>query len=174
MAWSPRHRAPIVIFDPAEDEILPDYDAIVLQGGIRGGMLEIGLLLEGEVQADIRYIVNVVVRSAGSSENPHIYRLTYLAGIEEDYGIPASQDQNSILLDFPFSLLAPDDYVVGLEAVIQGPDVWDIVNEMPREDLELVRLLALPFDAALLIPAVLGLAALGSWWLLKAMHQRKT
>ncbi len=160
LAWNPVHRSPIRIDDPLEDDIPPDYDAILLQARMDGDTFVITLTVEGTVQAS-RYIVNVVGRDPGLQERPHIYKLEYVDGEERSYGIPATREADVLTFLFPLSLLIEGAYIVGLEAVIFTPgDPTDFVKEGPREDLGVSSLLPLPLDPAILFGAGVGLAVL--------------
>ena len=160
LAWNPVHRSSIRIHDPLEDDIPPDYDAILLQGRMDGDTFAITLTVEGTVQPS-RYIVNVVGRDPGPQERPNIYKLEYVFGAERSYGIPATREANVLTFLFPMSLLFESAYIVGLEAVIFTPgDPIDFVQERPREDLGVSSLLPLPLDPAFLFLAGVGLAVL--------------
>ena len=143
-----------------EDDIPPDYDAVLLQGRIDGDTFVIALTVEGTVQAS-RYIVSVVGRDPGPQKGPHIYRLEYVVGEERSYGIPATREADVLTFLFPLSLLLEGTYIVGLEAVIFTPgDPVDYVRERLREDLGVSSLLPLPFDPAILFGAGVSLAVL--------------
>ncbi len=173
LAWNPVHRSSIRIQDPLEDDIPPDYDAVLLQGRIDGDTFVITLTVEGTVQAS-RYIVNVVGRDPGPQERPHIYRLEYVFGAEHFYGIPATREANVLTFLFPMSLLFEGAYIVGLEAVIFTPgDPVDYVRERPREDLGVSSLLPLPFDPAILFGAGVGLAVLSVLGLKRILTQNR-
>ncbi len=160
LAWNPAHRSPIRIQDPLEDDIPPDFDAILLSGRIDGDTFVITLTVEGTVQPS-RYIVNVVGRDPGPRERPNIYKLHYMFGAERSYGIPATREANVLTFLFPMSLLFDGAYIVGLEAVIFTPgDPIDFVQERPREDLEVSSLLPVPFDPKFLFGAGVVLAVL--------------
>ncbi len=171
LAWNPVHRSPIRIDDPLEDDIPPDYDAVLLQGRMDGDTFVIALTVEGTVQAS-RYIVNVVGRDPGPQERPHIYKLEYMVGAEHFYGIPATREADTLTFRFPMSLVSEGTYIVGLEAVIFTPgDPIDFVQEKPREDLEVPSLLPLPFDPAILFGAGVGLAVLIGLGLMRILTQ---
>ena len=160
LSWNPVHRSSVRIQDPLEDDIPPDYDAVLLQGRMDGDTFVITLTVEGTVQPS-RYIVNVVGRDPGPQERPHIYKLEYMFGAEHFYGIPATREANTLTFQFPMSLVFEGTYIVGLEAVIFTPgDPIDFVQERPREDLEVSSLLPLPLDPAFLFGAGVALAVL--------------
>ncbi len=160
LSWNPVHRSSIRIHDPLEDDIPPDYDAVLLQGRMDGDTFVIALTVEGTIQAS-RYIVSVVGRDPGPQERPHIYRLEYVVGEERSYGIPATREADVLTFLFPLSLLLEGAYIVGLKAVIFTPgDPIDLVQEKPREDLGVSSLLPLPLDPAFLFGAGVGLAVL--------------
>ncbi len=160
LSWNPVHRSAIRIQDPLEDDIPPDYDAILLSGRMDGDTFVITLTVEGTVQPS-RYIVNVVGRDPGPQERPHIYKLEYMEGGEHFYGIPATREANTLTFRFPMSLVFEGTYIVGLEAVIFTPgDPRDFVQERPREDLGVSSLLPLPLDPAILFVAGVGLAVI--------------
>ncbi len=141
-----------------EGDIPPDHDAVLLQGWMDGDTFAIALTVDGTVQPS-RYIVNVVGRSPGPQERPHIYKLEYVLGAEQSYGVPTTREADVLTFLFPLSLLLKSAYIVGLEAVIFGPgDPTDFVQEGPREDLGVSSLLPLPFDPAILFGAGGGLA----------------
>ncbi len=159
VAWNPVHRPSVRIQDPLEDDIPPDYDAVLLQGWMDGDTFAITLTVEGTVQSSL-YIVNVVGRDPGPQERPHIYKLEYMFGAERSYGIPATREADVLTFLFPLSLLIEGAFIVGLEAVIFTPgDPIDFVQEGPRKDLGVPSLLPLPFDPAILLGVGLGLAA---------------
>ncbi|MFQ5908452.1 MAG: hypothetical protein ACE5JE_06455 [Thermoplasmata archaeon] len=161
LAWNPVHRSPIRVQDPLEDDIPPDYNAVLLQGVMDGDTLVITLSVEGTVQPS-RYIVNVVGRTPGPEERPNIYKLEYVSDAERSYGIPASREADVLTFLFPLSLLFEGAFIVGLEAVIFTPgDPIDFVQEGPREDLVVHSLLPLPLDPLTLFAAGAGLAVLG-------------
>lgn len=158
LAWNPVHRSSIRIQDRLEGDIPPDHDAVLLQGWMDGDTFAIALTVEGTVQPS-RYIVNVVGRSPGPQERPHIYKLEYVLGAEQSYGVPTTREADVLTFLFPLSLLLESAYIVGLEAVIFGPgDPTDFVQEGPREDLGVSSLLPLPFDPAILFGTGGGLA----------------
>ena len=160
LSWNPVHRSAIRIHDPLEDDIPPDYDAVLLQGRIEGDTFVITLTVAGTVQTS-RYIVNVVGRDPGPQVRPHIYKLEYRFGVEESYGVPATREADTLTFRFPLSLLFESAYIVGLEAVIFTPgDSIDFVQERPREDLGVSSLLPLPLDPRFLFGAGMGLAVL--------------
>ncbi len=174
LAWNPVHRSSIRIHDPLEDDIPPDYDAVLLQGRMDGDTFAITLTVEGTVQPS-RYIVNVVGRDPGPQERPTIYKLEYVFGAERSYGIPATREANVITFLFPMSLLFESSYIVGLEAVIFTPgDPIDFVQEGPREDLGVSSLLSLPLDPRILFVAGVGLALLSALGLKRILTHDRT
>ncbi len=174
LAWNPVHRSSIRIHDPLEDDVPPDYDAVLLQGSLNGDTFVITLTVDGTVQPS-RYIVNVVGRDPGPQERPNIYKLEYMFGAERSYGIPATREANVLTFLFPMSLLFESAYIVGLEAVIFTPgDPIDFVQERPREDLEVSSLLSLPLDPRILFLAGVGLALLSALGLKRILTQGRT
>ncbi len=173
MAWTPTHRSSVEIPDPPEADVPPDYDALRLLGRLDGDVYEISLVVEGTVQDD-RYIVNVVGRNPGLSERPNIYKLEYIAGVEESYGIPVGREGNTLTLMFPMELLLKGAYVVGLEAVVFGPDgAMDFVKATDRENLVVQMVLPLPFNRFLLLAGAvsLGVASAGIFRALRLQSQ---
>ncbi len=165
LAWIPTHRNVISIRDPDEVGIPDDYDALLLEGRIEGDSFQIELVVAGTIQ-ESGYNVNVVGRGPPYPE-PHIYRLEYESGVEENYGIPVAKDGNTLRFTFPMSLLLEGAYIVGLEAVVFSTDTSDVVKEAPREVLRVPSVFPLPFNPVLLIAASITMASLSAWSLRK-------
>ncbi len=155
-ASTPVHRSPIAVVDPAEHNVHPDYDALLLEGWLDGETYFIRLTVEGVIQAS-GYMILVLAEVADGNGRPHDYSLEYVDGAEKN-GASTLRDGGSLTFLFPLDRLIPNAYIVGLLSVLYGPETWDMVKEAPRDSLDLKTSIETPFHPRLLWLITVGLA----------------
>jgi hypothetical protein len=151
----PVNRSPISITDPDEPGIPPDFNAVSLTGREDHDTYVVTLAVLGTVQTTGPIHVGILVQELRSPPGgTFVYDLKYALGGEMNYGTPTTRFGNSLTFRFPLRTLGAQTYVVGLDAVLFGPNSDDYVVETPRENLAIARLLVLPIGAD-----ALGIAA---------------
>ena len=78
----------------------------------------------------------------------------------------------SLTLLFPLKRLIPNAYIVGLLAVIWGPETMDVVEEAPRDSLDLKTLVETPFHPVFAWLAAMSAVAIALSALTKYLLER--
>lgn len=152
LAYVPAHRSTVRISDPQDPGLPPEFDAALLEASLEGRTYVVTLSLFGPAQPS-GYDVFILGQESGQSLGPHVYRLEFQFGKEENYGVATERDGNRLIVRFPTDLLIDGAYIVGLEAMTATIDGTDYVRERPREELTVQPVLALPFDPSFLLLA---------------------
>jgi len=165
LGMTPVNKSHVLIQDPPDDAIPADYDALLLKGDLQNGnTFVIELTVRGTIQPNYAigddgsihmpaYQIELLAKEKSSDREAVTYLLTYIDGVERNYGILARATANVLRFEFPTSLLLPNQHIVGADAAVFSVGTQDYVTDGARETLEVQKAIALPINPYLILAA---------------------
>jgi len=164
-ALVPVNRSHVLIQDSQDDTITADYDALLLKGDLQNGnTFVIELTVRGTIQPNYAigddgsihmpaYQIELLTKEKSSDRDTAVYLLSYLDGVERNYGFPAQATASVLRLEFPTRGLLPSLHIVGVEAAVFSAESQDYVEEAPRESLQVQKAITLPVNPYVILAA---------------------
>jgi hypothetical protein len=165
LAMAPVNRSHVLIEDSEDVSIPADYDALLLKGDLQqGNTFVIELTVRGTIQPNYAigtdssihmpaYQIELLTKEKSSDKVTVVYLLSYLDGVEKNYGFPAQATASVLRLEFPTRALLPGLHIVGVEAAVFSVESQDYVQEAPRESLQVQKAIALSINPYVILAA---------------------
>ena len=165
LGMTPVNKSHVLIQDPPDDAIPADYDALLLKGDLQNGnTFVIELTVRGTIQPNYAigddgsihmpaYQIELLAKEKSSDREAVTYLLTYIDGVERNYGILARATANVLRFEFPTSLLLPNQHIVGADAAVFSVGTQDYVTDGARETLEVQKAIVFPINPYLILAA---------------------
>jgi multisubunit Na+/H+ antiporter MnhC subunit len=162
---TPVNKSHFLIQDPPDYAIPADYDALLLKGDLQNGnTFVIELTVRGTIQLNYAigddgsihmpaYNIELLAKERSSDREAVTYLLTYIDGVERNYGITVQATANVLRFEFPANLLLPNQHIVGADAAVFSVGTQDYVTDGARETLEVQKAIALPINSYLILAA---------------------